>query len=221
MRRPPTAVFVTDDHTLIRETIVEHLNREHDIRVVGSANNTAQAVEGCCATKPDVLLMDIDLGGESGLEAAQHVLRYLPLIRLIFISAYIYDRHVQGALKLKAGGFVSKKEGPDGLVRAIRCVSAGQEYYSHEAVSRMAKGRNGKGFLDPKVSRAATLTDREIQVVRHVAQGCSKKEVAELLSICTKTVDRHCAKAMAKLDIHDRVELALFAFREGLVTLEV
>ena len=168
--------------------------------------------------RPQIVLMDIDLDGTSGLEVAQQIRVVLPSARFIYVSAHVYDRYIQEALDSDASGYVSKRDEFDVLKAAIGAVMAGQCYLSRQVLSRLVVCEDGVRADGPPQTRACTLTAREREILEDIARGLAKKNIAARRHLSVKTVDRHCANLMAKLDIHDRVELARYAIREGLVS---
>jgi len=214
-----TSVFIADDHRLVRETVADHLAAAEGFVVVGSAASAEEAVLQAPRLSPDVVLMDIDLGGSFGLDAARRIGEMLPDARLIFLSGFVYDRFIQSALEMGAAGYVSKHEGADVLVAAVREVARGGRFFSQEVLRRLVISRDGVSAGGVLQTRAAALTDRERQVLSHVAHGLTKKDIADRLRLSVKTVERHCDKLMSKLDIHDRVGLTRYAIREGLTDL--
>lgn len=213
---PEIRVLVVDDHALLRTTLVERLRREPGIDVVGTAVNADQAIEKLAECAPSIVLMDVDMPGLSSFEAARTMAWMRPDTRIIFLSGFYHDRYIEQALDVKARGYVTKVEPPETIIEAIREVASGGVYFSGDVRSRIVIESGGTRLAEESTSRASTLTVRELEVLRYIARGLSKKEIANIMHISVKTVDRHSANLMTKLDIHDRVELARFAIREGL-----
>lgn len=216
MLTDPIKVLIVDDHALVRDSLCDRLDREPAISVVGSADTADQAIEKIHHCSPDVVLMDIDMPGLSCFEAARQITATRPASRIIFLSAFFHDRYIEKALEVKARGYLSKRAPPQTLVAAIREVASGGAFFSDEVRSRMVVHSRGVKLARELKSRVSTLTGRELDVLRYVARGLAKKEIAHLMQISIKTVDHHSVNLMTKLDIHDRVELARFAIREGL-----
>ena len=213
-------ILVVDDHTLVRSTLVDRLSIELDLQVVGAADNAEQGIAKALELEPDIVLMDIDLAGASGLEAARHITAAMPGIRLIMLSAFVYDRYIDEAIAAQVRGYVSKREESDVLIAVIREVAAGKRCFSPEVAQRLVNTRHGSRNGSNTHSRVSSLTDREIEILSEIARGMAKRDIAKQLEISIKTVETHCENLMAKLNIHDRVELARFAIREGLATAE-
>lgn len=209
-------IVVADDHALVRGALVERLRREPGFAVLGTAGTADEAIEQVMAHKPRILLMDIDMPGLICFDAARTIAATCPDTRVIFLSGFLHDWYIEQALDVKARGYLTKRESPETVIAAIREVAGGGAYFSDEVRSRIVVDAGGPKLAKRNMSRASTLTAREVEVLRYVARGMSKKEVANTMHLSVKTVDRHCANLMTKLDIHDRVELARFAIREGL-----
>ncbi len=210
-----TRVLIVDDHCLVRESLATRLNSEADIEVVGTAGDAAEAVSLALVLNPNVILMDIRMPGLSCFDAVRTLDQQRPDARVLFLSAHCLDGYIEEALQLNAWGYVSKQANVDCLLRAIRAVHQGNRFYSPEVEERF--GRPPRQGADKRpVTRVSLLTQRERDVLRYVSGGLSAKQIAALLHISVRTVDRHRANIMDKLDIHDRVELAGFAYREGI-----
>jgi DNA-binding NarL/FixJ family response regulator len=213
-------VFIVDDHALLRDMLRGRLENEPDLEVIGVAKNAGEALGEIGRLQPDVVLMDIDMPGLGCFDAAKTIKTSLsPGTRIIFLSAFSHDRYIDDALAVGASGYVTKDEPPDVVIRAVRLAAAGGAYFSPKVETRLVV--DGKGLRLAEVpqsmkSRTSLLTRREIEVLRYIARGMTKKEIANTMHLSVKTVDHHCTSLMAKLDIHDRVALARFAIREGL-----
>lgn len=210
-------ILVVDDHGLVRDSLSAMLAREPDFSIVGTAENADDAITKVIDLKPDLVLMDIDMPGISCFDAIQIIRSRAPETKFILVTAYEHDEHLEQALRIKANGFVVKSEGLASLAQAVRNVAAGRIHYSPEVMSRLVVENNEVRLENPPKSRLGTLSPRERELLRVLARGLSLKEAAGVLGISYKTADKQKASLMAKLDIHDRVELARYAIREGLV----
>ena len=209
-------VLIVDDHALLRETLRDRLHSEEDIDVVGTAGNAADAVTMAAELEPDIVLMDIDMPGRSCFDAAKTLKLRSPSTCIIYLSAFFHDRYIESALQAHASGYLTKDEPPEVIVKAIRSAAGEVAYFSHKVQSRIVVGKNGVHLAESGKSRASLLTSRELEVLRYIARGQPKKEIAATMHVSVSTVSRHTENLMEKLDIHDRVELARFAIREGL-----
>ncbi len=210
-------ILVAEDQTLVRDAFAERLNREVDFQVVGQAGTTDDAVDAARQLRPDVVLLDIDMPGTFAFEAANQILSSVRETRLIFLSAFTNDIYIEQALAANAHGYLTKFEPPERLIRGIREVMNGGVSYSEAVQARIVVDEN-RICLKPQqqTSRMSTLSRRELEVLYYIAKGKGKKEIALLTNLSVKTIDHHTTRLMKKLDIHDRVDLARFAIREGL-----
>ena len=210
-------VLLADDHTLVRATLADRLATETDLEVVAQVGNADEAVSQCIQRQPDIVLMDIDMPGLQCFEAARTIQARCPNTRIVYLSAFLSDRYIEEALTVEAAGYVTKSEPPAAVIEAIHTAVAGRVYFSPEVRSRIVfDPKKGARLSSKQPTRLSTLTQRELQVLRYLAKGMSKKEIAHTINLSVSTVERHSDRLMKKLDIHDRVELARFAIREGL-----
>lgn len=209
-------VFLVDDHALLREALRGRLDAEPDVRVVGTAKDAGEAVPRIEELAPDVVLLDVDMPGVSCFAAAKAIKAALTDVRILYVSAFANDRYIDSALAAHAWGYVTKDEPPEAIVRAIRAAASGSRYFSPQIRSRLVIGDEGVRLASAGRSRTSLLTPRELEVLRYIARGLPKKEIATTMHVSVKTVSRHTENLMEKLEIHDRVELARFAIREGL-----
>ncbi len=217
MNQPkPISLLLVDDHQLVREMLTDRLAEEPGMVVVGAVGNADLAVTEAIKLKPDVILMDIDMPGRLCFDAAQAIRSHSNNTRIIFLSAFFHDRYIEQALGVEGAGYLTKNEPMEVVVKAIRAVASGDTYFSPEVHARIVVDTDCTRLLHKKQSRAATLTPRELEVLRYVSRGMSKKEIGRTMYISPKTVHNHTNNLMCKLDIHDRVELSRFAIREGL-----
>ncbi|MFQ5429793.1 MAG: LuxR C-terminal-related transcriptional regulator, partial [Phycisphaerae bacterium] len=175
-----------------------------------------EALRIAARKNPDIILMDIDMPGLSCFEAARSLSIQQPELRIIFLSAFLHDKYIEQALEAQAHGYITKREPPEQVVAAIREVVSGGAYFSSEVQSRIVVDSSGAKLRHESRSRASTLSRRELEVLRYIARGAGKKQIASITHLSVKTVEHHTTRLMAKLDIHDRVELTRFAIREGL-----
>jgi DNA-binding NarL/FixJ family response regulator len=205
-------VLLADDHTLVREGIRLCLESMGDIEVVGEAADGREAVAQALALEPDVVLMDVSMPGLSGIDATEEIRRARPSIRVIGLSMYDADEYVTRLLKAGASGYVLKRSAATELAAAVRAAHAG-EAYLHPTVAKHLIADYVRRLDDEPTD----LTPREREVLGHIVEGRTNREVAELLTLSVKTVENHRANLMAKLDAHDRAQLVQAAERLGLV----
>ena len=210
-------VLLVDDHALLRESLKGRLAQEHAIAVVGAVASADEALELAPQVRPDVVLMDIDMPGSDCFAAARQLRGLCPLARVVFLTAYAHDRYIEAALEAGAVGFLTKSEPPECVVSAIRAAAVNRVTYSADVQARLVVDDDRPRLASALRSRMSTLTPRETETLRYVARGVSKGEVARLMDISLRTVDRHTDNLMRKLGIHDRLLLAHYAIREGLI----
>lgn len=212
-------VLIADDHAILREGVRALLRLCEDIEVVGEASDGREAIEACQRLEPDVALLDINMPGLGGLEAAMTIRKESPRTRILVLTQYDDREYVARFLKLGVAGYVLKKTAGAELASAIRSAHRGGLVLDPE-VARQALSE------PPAVSAAAgedpyeSLTPREKQVLRLVAEGHSNKEIAEELDISVKTAMSHREHVMEKLGFHSRTELIKFALRKGVIQLD-
>jgi DNA-binding NarL/FixJ family response regulator len=212
----PIRVVIADDHALLREGVRALLALCEDIEVVGEAKDGREAIEACKRLEPDVVLMDIAMPGLGGLEATLEITRDVPRTRVLVLTQYDDREYVSRFLKAGVSGYVLKKAAGSDLASAIRSVHRGGLVLDPEiardalAETHGAAGAEGSDPYD-------TLTDREKQVLKLVAEGHSSKEVAQDLGISVKTAMSHREHVMEKLDLHSRTDLIRFALRKGII----
>jgi DNA-binding NarL/FixJ family response regulator len=209
-------VLLADDHTLVRRSVARVLHESPAISVVAEVANADEAINAALRFHPHVVVLDIDMPGIASFDAARTITARVPSAKILFLSAFTHDRYIEAALAAGALGYLSKNEPPEKVIDAIRAVAVGQCYFSPEVQSRLVIDSDGVHLGESK-SRASLLTNREMEVLRYIARGLSKKEIAKTMHLSVKTVENHSASIMSRLDIHDRVELTRFAIREGLI----
>jgi len=208
-------VLIADDHALLREGLRALLALSEDIEVVGEAADGREAIAEAARLEPDVVVMDVAMPGLGGLEATLEIRKQQPDTRILVLSQYDDREYVSRFLKAGASGYVLKKAAGAELAQAIRGVHRGglvlDPQVAREAVEQAARGEAASA--DPYDS----LTDREKQVLKLVAEGHSNKEVAEELGISVKTAMSHRERIMEKLQLHSRTDLIRFALKKGVI----
>jgi DNA-binding NarL/FixJ family response regulator len=209
-----TRLFLVDDHSLFLSGLRAELGAHVDI--VGDAGDADSAVEGILATRPDVVLLDVHLPGGGGRAVLEAVLRVLPETRFLAISVSDAAEDVISVIRAGAGGYVTKSISPADLVAAIRTVRDGDAVFSPRLAGFVLDAFRGRlaAPFDPELDQ---LTNREREVLRHIARGYSYKEVAQSLHLSARTVETHVSSVLRKLQLSSRHELARWASDRRLV----
>jgi DNA-binding NarL/FixJ family response regulator len=215
MSRKPTRVLIVDDHAFVREMLGLLLARDPAFEVIGTAGSAGEALEIAGRREPDIVVMDIDMPGLICFEAARKIREQHAEVRLLFLSAHVHDHYVEEAMRAGADGYLTKNASPEEVLRALRLLAERQTVFAPEVLARLTLLESEPAAA--RRSKLSTLTLREVDVLTYIAKGYSKKEIAALMRVSMKTVEKHSQNLMGKLDIHDRVELTHFAIREGLV----
>jgi DNA-binding NarL/FixJ family response regulator len=215
-----TRVLLVDDHVIVRDSLARRLSDEPDLHVPATAGNADEGIQLALADGYDVLVMDINMPGMSCFEAARRLQESHPDLPVLFLSAYWNDAFIQQAMGVGACGLLSKSDEPEVLIHAIRTVVDGGVYLSEEVRGRFETESAEGEHPDPTKTRLNSLTPREVDVLRWVGMGQSRKQMAAQLGISDNTVAVHTNRIMKKLDIHDRVGLARFAIKIGLSPLD-
>jgi DNA-binding NarL/FixJ family response regulator len=212
-------VLIADDHAIVREGVRALLTLSDDIEVVGEAANGQEAIEAARALSPDVILMDIAMPGLGGLEATLEIRKENPAAKILVLTQYEDREYIRRFLKAGVSGYVLKKSAGADLTAAIRAVNRGGLVLDPE-VAREAMREQAAAASSGGSDLYETLTDREKQVLKLVAEGRSNKEVADLLDISVKTAMSHREHIMQKLDLHSRTELIKFALHKGVIRVD-
>lgn len=213
-------VLIADDHTMFRAGLRALLATEQDIEVVGEAATGEEAVAETEELAPDVVVMDILMPVMNGIEATKRLAVACPASRVLVLSMYDDDEHVQQLLAAGAAGFVLKQATGDELVRAIREVMEGGLPLSPSIAAKVVRDYTRRVRSEQEASATEVLTPREREVLIMVAQGQTNQAIAEQLGLSRKTVDVHRTNLMRKLDLHDVTGLVKYALRTGLITLD-
>lgn len=212
------SVLITDDEAVVRETISIYVNSAPDMQVVGTAADGRAAVQMAETLRPDIILMDIQMPRVDGVEAVAEVLRLLPRTHVVMITTFTSREAVVPALRAGALGYVLKSDPPERLLSAVREAVAGRTQLSPEALEAVV------GHLRESDNRASlpasvTLTARESEVLNHLAEGHSNREIAELMVLSERSVKLHVTNMVSKFQVRDRLQLVIAAHKAGLIQL--
>lgn len=212
------SVLIADDEAVVRETISIYVNSAPDMQVVGTAADGRAAVQMAETLRPDIILMDIQMPRVDGVEAVAEVLRLLPRTHVVMITTFTSREAVVPALRAGALGYVLKSDPPERLLSAVREAVAGRTQLSPQALEAVV------GHLRESDNRASlpasvTLTARESEVLNHLAEGHSNREIAELMVLSEKSVKLHVTNMVSKFQVRDRLQLVITAHKAGLIQL--
>ena len=218
----PFQVLLVDDHKIMRDGIKAILKHSGDFQVVAEAETGPEAIQICKKQHPDVVIMDIGLPGLNGIETTTEILRHLPDAKIVILSMYDDEHSVVSAIRSGARAFVLKKASDNDLLDALRTVAKGGSYLSPQVSDRLLK-RIQKGDLEAKPASSAleTLSPRELQVLRLVAEGKTSKEIAVMLDLGLQTVRGYRKTMMKKLGVGNVAGLTQVALAAGITRFPV
>ncbi|HVR33871.1 MAG TPA: response regulator transcription factor [Acidimicrobiia bacterium] len=212
-------VLVADDEALVRSGIRLIVESQPDLEVVGEASDGAQAALLARDLKPHVVLMDVQMPLVDGVEATRRILRSMtPDVRVLMLTTFDRDEYLYEAMKAGASGFLLKSTPPEQLVNAIRVVATGDTLLAPAITRRLIEDfvqRPPPGFRTPETLK--TLTERETEVLHHIAEGLSNAEIAERLFLSEGTIKTHVNRILTKLGLRDRVQAIVLAYESGLI----
>jgi DNA-binding NarL/FixJ family response regulator len=212
-----TRVLLADDHAVVRKGLRMVLDAEPDLEVIAEASDGSEAVKRCLDDDDvDLAVLDVSMPRLTGIQAAREIARRRPELRILILSMHDNERYFFEALRAGAAGYVLKAAADRDLVEACRATMRGEPFLYPDAVTALIRDyldRAREGDLPPE----DPLTPRESEIVKLIAEGHSSKQIAELLVISDKTVERHRANVLEKLGMRDRVDLTRYAIRRGLI----
>lgn len=216
--RPITALVV-DDHTLLRKGLV-NLLQDRGVNVVGEASDGRAGIEQALRLKPDIVLMDVNMPGCSGIEATRTIHERLPDARVLMLTVSDNDENLFAAVKAGAKGYVLKNVDPDELVSAIERVMRGEAVIPHQMAAKFLEefASLASGRVSQTAGASQALTPREEEILCQLANGATNKEIANTLGISEHTVKIHLKNILKKLHMSNRTQAAIYAQRHGLVT---
>jgi DNA-binding NarL/FixJ family response regulator len=211
-------IVVADDHALARGGLRAMLAAEDDLDVIGEAADGMEAVEAALKLRPDVVVMDIRMPRLDGIEATRRIRAHAGAPHVLVLTTFDLDEYVYEALRAGAGGFLLKDAPPGQLAEGVRTVAVGETLLAPAVTKRLVErfvSRPAPGSAER--SRLDELTEREVEVLRLIAQGLSNAEIAGRLFLSEGTVKTHVTRILSKLDLRDRVQAVVLAYETGLV----
>lgn len=220
-------IVVADDVPVFREMVIDAIELEEDLTVVGQASNGLEAVEACQQQRPDVIILDVEMPRMDGVQATREIVAHCPDTRVVILTAFEDDGLIMQLIQAGATGYLLKESKVDQVIRAIRVAFGGESLIDPKVAQKIlrmmlnlrppAPATTGPRCEDEQVRKLDQLTQREREVLAEIGRGKNNKELAELFQISPPTVKTHVGRIMQKLEVRDRVELVLLAVQAGLV----
>jgi two-component system response regulator NreC len=210
-------ILLVDDHAVVRSGLRMLLGTESDVEIIGEAGTAAEAFASTADLKPDVILMDIGLPDKSGIEATRDIKAKFPEVAIVALTIHEDEEYFFKMLEAGASGYVPKRAAPEELLTAIRAAAHGEVYLYPSLAKILVRDFLVSEPTDKERSAGKELTEREQEVLLHLAEGESNDEIAKALVISPKTVARHRENIMRKLNLHSRAELVRYAIRKGII----
>lgn len=204
----PIRVLIADDHSIFRQGLATIISRDPDMTVIAQAENGQQAIDLFREHQPDVTLMDLRMPQVEGVEAITTIRAESKSARIIVLTTYDSDEDIYQGLQAGAKGYLLKETEPDELLNAIRTIHRGQQYIPPDVGAKLVQRMNNP-----------VLSERELSVLRSMAQGMSNADIATTLSISEGTVKSHVNRILSKLDVNDRTQAVIVAVKRGIVSL--
>jgi two-component system response regulator NreC len=217
---PKYRIVIAEDHTILREGLRSLLSSSSDFEVVGEAEDGREAIRCVEKLKPDLILTDLSMPRMNGMEAIREIKKQSPKTKILVLTVHKTEEYILATLKAGADGYLLKDSTHTELVMAVRNVMSGRHYISPGVSEKVIEGYiEGRKTLKPRTSWE-TLTQREREILKLIAEGYRNKEIADDLCISVKTVEKHRANLMEKLNLHNVQALTAFAIGKGLVSRE-
>ncbi|SPF46704.1 Oxygen regulatory protein NreC [Syntrophobacter sp. SbD1] len=211
-------IVIAEDHTILREGLRMLLSANPDIEVVGEARDGLEAIRSVDSLKPDLILMDLSMPRMNGVGAIQEIKKQSPSTKILVLTVHKTEEHILTALKTGADGYILKDATHSELMLAIDNIFSGKSYLSPGISEKVIEGYlEGRKSVKSSTSWD-TLTQREREILKMIAEGYRNKDIADYLCISAKTVEKHRANLMKKLDLHSASSLTAFAMEKGLIT---
>ena len=216
MNQRPITIMIIDDHVVIRSGLRMLIEHDQRMEVVAQAGNRAEALERAASSRPDVIILDLVLGEEDGLSFLPELCQASPNSRVLVLTGVQNADAHRRAIRRGALGIVLKEHAAEQLLKAIMKVYEGEVWIERSMMGSMIQELNKPTQVDPEVTKIKSLTDREREVIALIGEGLKNKQVGERLFISETTVTHHLSSVFDKLDVSDRLELIIYAFRHGL-----
>lgn len=212
------SILLVDDHAMVRQGVKAFLVTQPDLSVIGEAGSGGEAVKLAAQSIPDVILMDLIMPDMDGVEATRRVKQVSPRSQIVVLTSYHEDEHIFPALKAGALSYILKDVSAEELASAVRKAAAGEAVLHPRVAARVIKELQGR--REDAINPFTELSERELEVLKLVADGMSNAEIAAKLVLSEKTVKGHVSNILSKLQLSDRTQAAVYAWREGVVRKE-
>jgi DNA-binding NarL/FixJ family response regulator len=212
----PINIMIVDDHVVIRSGLRMLIEQNEQMRVIAMAGNQAEALERAASHTPDVIILDLLLGDEDALNFLPELCHTSPTSRVLVLTGVQNPDAHRRAIRRGAMGIVLKEHAADQLLKAIKKVYDGEVWIERSMMGSMIQELNKPQIIDPEIIKIESLTEREREVIALIGEGLKNKQVGERLFISETTVTHHLSSVFSKLDVSDRLELIIYAFRHGL-----
>ena len=211
-------IVIAEDHTILREGLRALLYSQEDLEVVGEAGDGREAIRQVEDLMPDLILMDLSMPKINGIEAIREIRKHIPQTRILALTVHKTEEFILEVLQAGADGYISKDASSEELMLAIRSVLKGKRYLCPSLAKVVIEGYLESRRTTESSTPWDTLTKREREILKLIAEGHKNKEIADYLCISVKTVEKHRANLMKKLDLHSAAALTAYAMERGLVT---
>lgn len=206
-------LLLVDDHQMVRLGLLSYFSIQDDMEVIGEAEDGQEGVERALALRPDVILMDLVMDGMDGIEATKEILAQWPEARIIIVTSFIDDEKVFPAMEAGASGYMLKTSSASEIADAIRSAYEGDTVFEEEVTQKIIE----RDHMPQEYLLHDDLTNRETEILQLIAQGLSNQEIADECFITLKTVKTHVSNILSKLDVSDRTQATIYAFKHNLV----
>lgn len=213
--RDPITVLIVDDHAVVRQGVRTFLAAQPDIAIAGDVGSGEEAIQMAAELAPDVALMDLVMAGMDGIETTRRLKRVSPRTQIIVLTSYHQDEHIFPAIRAGALSYLLKDVLPSDLALAVRKAASGEAVLHPQVAARVVQ--EVQGAAQSPVNPFTDLTDRELEVLRMIAEGLANEAIASRLVISEKTVKCHVSNILGKLHVADRTQAAVYAWREGIL----
>jgi DNA-binding NarL/FixJ family response regulator len=210
-------ILIADDHHVVRRGLIFFLNTQDDIEVIGEASNGEEALSLVKELRPDIVVMDLAMPVLDGIEATKRIKIEGLAVKVMILTSFYDQDHILPAIEAGAAGYYLKDSDPDELVSAIRKIHDGEKQFHSKVTTQLVSALTGKVETKNDESLQDKLTKREMDVLKEITRGKSNKEIAASLFITEKTVKTHVSNILAKTQLQDRTQLALYAVRNGIL----